>query len=149
MPSLGERVAGQSYIPRPSSYVVVRDADRHVAVVRTPKGVFLPGGGLERGETHETAAIREARGECGLEVTVSAEIGRSDEHVHAAAEASYFMKRSRFFRASVVGTLAESESDHQLEWLPQCEAEARLKPESHRWAVARDAEAITGRHVRD
>jgi len=45
--------------------------DHQVCLVRVSyhKGWFLPGGGVERGETYLAAAIREAREETGVEVT--------------------------------------------------------------------------------
>lgn len=58
-------------VPRPASRVIVLDERSRVLLFKavTPDGVeiwFTPGGGVEDGETHEAAALRELREETGL-----------------------------------------------------------------------------------
>ena len=43
-----------------------------MAVVRTPDGLFLPGGGCEPRESEQGTVIREVMEECGLGVRVGA-----------------------------------------------------------------------------
>jgi 8-oxo-dGTP diphosphatase len=64
----GRRVAEATYVRRPSVYAVITNGAGQVAVVRTAQGVFLPGGGIERGETPEQAVLREALEECRLDI---------------------------------------------------------------------------------
>ncbi len=57
--------------PRPAARVIVLDQRSRVLLFKavTPDGVeiwFTPGGGVEQGETHEAAALRELREETGL-----------------------------------------------------------------------------------
>jgi 8-oxo-dGTP diphosphatase len=135
IPAFGRRVPDQEYVPRPSAYVVVRDPQGRFAVVKTPIGVFLPGGGLRPDETPEEAAARESAEECGLRVETSTLIGVADQYVYSAPEETFFAKRSTFVRASVTGSVASSEADHTLCWLSAQDAERSLSHESHRWAV--------------
>ena len=139
VPVFGQRLPDQDYQQRPSAYVVVRDSQRRVAVVRAPRGVFLPGGGITPGESPEDAAAREAREECGLHVDVLSSIGVAEEYLYSEQEAKYFVKRSRFFRGSLKGSVPSSEPDHELAWVPQDQAERLLTHGSHRWALVRDA----------
>ena len=48
----GEKQAGASYRTRPGAYLIAVSGAQ-IASIRTPKGFFLPGGGVEPGETHE------------------------------------------------------------------------------------------------
>ena len=118
---------------------MIRDARGRIAVVRTPNGVFLPGGGLEPGEAARDAAEREAREECGFVVCVADEIGVADQYVFAPVERQRFAKRSRFFRAQRIGSAPSSEPDHRVEWMAQEAAEAAMAHASHAWALALDA----------
>ena len=133
--AFGERLPDQNYVSRPSAYVLVRDLRHRVATVQTPRGVFLPGGGINPGESAKEAAAREAREECGFEIRLDGEIGVADEYLYAEMESTFFLKRSSFFRASLTASGLPSESDHELVWLPQGEAESALTPDSHRWAL--------------
>ena len=40
---------GKNYVLRPGSYGVIRNSAGLIAVVLTPQGAFLPGGGQETG----------------------------------------------------------------------------------------------------
>lgn len=68
--------------PLPSCHALVRDGDR-VLLVQRGRPPFegywaLPGGGIELGETVESAAVREVLEETGLEVAVSRHLGYAD-----------------------------------------------------------------------
>ncbi len=139
IPAFGERLPNQDYVCRPSAYVLVRDLRNRVATVRTLSGIFLPGGGINPGESAKEAAAREAREECGFEIRLDGEIGVADEYLYAEMESTFFLKRSSFFRASLTASGLGSESDHELVWLPQGEAESAMKYGSHRWALIRDS----------
>jgi protein-S-isoprenylcysteine O-methyltransferase Ste14/ADP-ribose pyrophosphatase YjhB (NUDIX family) len=141
IPEFGTRVPGRDYVSRPSAYVIVRDRDGRIAVVRTPVGVFLPGGGQHPLETPEETVVREAREECGLRIEVAGRIGVADQYAHSAPEATSFAKRSTFLRGTPIGSLPGSEPGHELHWLPESEADRLLSHESHRWAIAEDRRA--------
>lgn len=144
LPEFGLDPRAAEYILRPGGYVVVFNAAGEIAVVSTPAGLFLPGGGQDVSETPEAAAIREAREECGWEIRLGKRIGVADELVFAAAEQQHFRKRCVFFLAEITAEAAAAELDHELLWLLPEETEGRLRHASQRWAVA-EACRLAGR----
>jgi 8-oxo-dGTP diphosphatase len=136
-PIFGTRHPGIDYRRRPSAYVVLRNAAGEVAVIRTPRGAFLPGGGIDAGESPEDAVRREAREEAGLALGALTPLGTANEFIRAVDEDGWFEKVCTFFTASVVDRGAATEPDHELLWLGDDEACALLGHESHRWAIAR------------
>ena len=68
VPVFGEKRPGQIYIDRPSTYAIIADEHGRLAVVGTERGrCFLPGGGIDPGESDEQALRRELREELGVE----------------------------------------------------------------------------------
>lgn len=122
--------ARSARIPRPSVYGVVRDEAGRVAIVEAPDGVFLPGGGIEAGESPEQALIREAVEECGWAVAVGAHLGQAIQYT------AEYEKQCWFFALTIRQAVgAPSEPGHRPLWLLPGEAALALSHESHRWAV--------------
>lgn len=134
-PVFGSKVHGCSYIYRPSAYALVFRSAGELAVVHTPSGCFLPGGGIEEHETPEQAVEREAMEECGFQLRVGKLVGRATEIVYSARENACFEKPSSFFAAQLVSLSPESESGNEVRWLDRERAVASLAHESHRWAI--------------
>lgn len=133
----GKKISGKDYILRPGVHGLIRRADDLVAVVFTPDGYFLLGGGLQRGESLRGALQREAREECGCTLRIGRRIGVADEFVFAEKERTHFQKRFTFLAASIVTQDASvaTETDHLLRWMSIDEAIRSLAHESHQWAV--------------
>ncbi len=136
-PVFGERIQGIPFIKRPSAYALVRNSQGELATARTKRGWFLPGGGIDAGETAETAVARETVEECGLIIQPTRLIGRAMEIVHVPKRRACVGKDSFFFEADLLGQTAGTEKDHELEWLDIRRAIEQLTDRSHRWAAAR------------
>lgn len=136
IPEFGTREPGQEYALRPGVYAVI-SGRQGLALVRTPGGLFLPGGGVEQGESLEQALTREVLEECGLHVNVSALIGTADElcRIHGKP----VRKRCTFFWTPLASDKAipPTESDHELVWMKGSEALEQLTHESQKWALRR------------
>jgi 8-oxo-dGTP diphosphatase len=135
LPIFGNRVEGRTYVRRPSAYALIQNDDDELAVVRTPQGYFLPGGGMDPGETPEQTVEREAREECGFIVRPRAVVGRAVQFVYSFEEEEYFEKICEFVEAELIGATDKSEDDHELHWLSIAQALDSLSHESHRWAL--------------
>lgn len=139
VPEFGRHDTGTDYLLRPGGYaVIVRGVE--IAVVETPSGLFLPGGGCEAGEDAAAAAVREAFEECGLRIALGAALGVADELVYSRSEARHWRKRCSFFLARATAQEGGCEADHILRWLRRDTAMVQLRDGSQRWAVARAAE---------
>jgi 8-oxo-dGTP pyrophosphatase MutT (NUDIX family) len=136
MPSFGTIEPGIEYAPRPGGYAVVVK-DGLVAIVKTPRGYFLPGGGADPGEALCNAAIRETKEETGFVINITDEIGTADEFVHSPKYNAYFQKVCTFFAAEVVSRVDEHEPDHKIIWTTPEQAIDLLIHGSQKWAVAK------------
>jgi 8-oxo-dGTP diphosphatase len=138
-PVFGTRIEGYPYIVRPSAYALVRNADGDLALIQTPRGYYLPGGGVEAGETPDEAIEREAKEEGGLILKPRASLGKAIEIVYSAEESACFEKQCVFMEAELIGRVLASEPDHQLVWVVLEDAARMLSNQSHRWALQRYA----------
>ena len=134
IPVFGKPLPGVTYKHRPSAYAVVMSEGR-IAVARTPLACYLPGGGIDSGETPEETIRREGAEECGFVLKPQRLLGRAIEICYAEDEQQYFEKHSTFFAAEVVGSTTKTEADHELLWLIPGDALQALSHGSHRWAV--------------
>ncbi len=137
MTTFGERASGYSWVPRPSAYAIVSDEGDRIALVSTPRGTFLPGGGIDPGEWAEITAVRETREECALDIRTTWFVGRALDLVVDEEEGQGFEKVSTFVAADIVGRAAvEPQMDHVTIWAASVEdAARRLTRQGHIWAV--------------
>jgi 8-oxo-dGTP diphosphatase len=130
----GTLVPEANYVLRPGGYLVITNSQSQIAVVSTPQGFFLPGGGQESGES-PTSRCKEALEECGLRVYIKGELGAADELVFSAQEGKYYRKRCVFFIAELIGHKERRETDHDLVWMSSEDAICQLHHQSQTWAV--------------
>jgi 8-oxo-dGTP diphosphatase len=140
-PQFGAPLAGRTYRDRPAAFGVLEE-DGRIALVTVEKPgaaawLDLPGGAIEPGEDPAAAMVREFGEETGLRVEAAQPLGRADQYfVNTDGEACN--NRQTLFVARLVGDAPELkiEADHTLTWLAPLEAIARLRHDSHAWAVA-------------
>lgn len=137
VPVFGHLPVGALAVVRPSAYGLVADDAGRLAVVRTPQGLFLPGGGIEPGETPQDTVVREVREECGLDVRLGSWSLRAVDFVYSTTEQTHFEKHSTFVDISAhTSSAAAGEADHELVWFAPPQAIAQLSHPSHQWAAA-------------
>ncbi|HEY3798813.1 MAG TPA: NUDIX domain-containing protein [Caulobacteraceae bacterium] len=140
-PQFGEADRGRPYADRPAAFGVL-ERDGRIAVVTVVKPGYagwidLPGGAIDPGEDAAQALVREFGEETGLRVRPGEPLGHADQYfINTDGEA--FNNRQTLFQALWVGEAPELkiEADHTLTWVTPAEAIARLRHDSHGWAVA-------------
>jgi len=135
-PTFGSRDDGAVYTVRPSAYGLAADERGSLALVRTPQGLFLPGGGIERGETPARAVERELLEECGMIVRAGRWSVSAVQFKYSETEHEHFEKRSTFMDVLVERVASSGgEADHELVWMAPESASSTLTDGSHGWAV--------------
>jgi 8-oxo-dGTP diphosphatase len=138
----GNKLSGIDYIDRPGVYAVVENNHQQFAVIETSNGYFLPGGGIDAGETEIDALKRELVEEIGYQISVIAEIGASVEYIVFSKDEKYYQIRSKFYKVQLDSKIEEGiERDHRLVWLSQENALKLLTRQSQVWAVQKMAKA--------
>jgi 8-oxo-dGTP diphosphatase len=144
VPVFGQCRPGEVYVERPGAYALIADEAGRLAVVRNEHGRhFLPGGGIEPGESLELALRREVVEECGRQVDELQLLCAADEYVEDREDARCYLKRGTFFVATLhVAPVAASEPGTELLWLSPAEAARRLAHPSQSWVVRQYAQVL-------
>ena len=132
VPTFGAPLEGREHRPRAAVYAVIRDEAGRIAAVKTSRGLILPGGGLERGETLLECLKRELREECARPFAIDRQLGFALEFFENADGA--FEGRHVFFEARFLGE-RNGPSEYEVEWLDPATAAEQLHYRSHAWAL--------------
>lgn len=136
IPEFGTKQDGVDYIDRPGVYAVIENNDRQIAVIKTSNRYFLPGGGIDIGESDIEALRREVVEETGYQVSILREIGEAVEYIDVEREGKHYKIRSRFYRVQLRSKVRNGiEKDHRLVWLLLEDVMKLLKRQGQVWII--------------
>jgi 8-oxo-dGTP diphosphatase len=147
MITFGEKIEGIEYTSRPAVYgLFFHPENGKVAVIQTGDGkYFLPGGGIEAGETHEECMKREALEEMGTEIELGPFLGQARRYFYSANEYKYYLSEGYFYLCEMIRQISlPLEEDHTLIWLDPLDAETGLFHEHQGWAVKEAWKKVQG-----
>ncbi len=126
---------GNTYRRRHAAYGVLIDAGGRVGVISLANGYYwLPGGGVDAGETPEAALVREAREELARGVRIVAHLGHATEYFYSRDDDCHFQTEADLYRMELTEELG-NQAEYCLEWRPVGEVLASLFLQCHRLAV--------------
>lgn len=122
------------YTDRQGAYLIpVKDGK--VGVVRTGKGYFLLGGGLNEGEDDEAGLRRECMEETGYRVSVGRKIGSAETYCKVPG-IGYFHPVQTYYMGELLEQIQERvEKDHVLVWIEFGELRGNMHLEMQNWAI--------------
>lgn len=135
-PVFGQPKQGVTYTDRPGAYALMYNGAGELALVETSTGLFLPGGGLEPGETHEQALNRELMEEIGHRVIQMRAYAEAHQFHWSEFYQQHFKKIGSFFLVETKPPPQETlQAGHGLLWKDPKIAAKTLSQEFQRWAV--------------
>lgn len=123
-----------SYVTRKGAYLIAIRENR-IAVVKTSKGRFLLGGGIDPGETDEEAILRECREETGYSAIVRQFVCSAEAYTEHPVLGHFHPVQNYYIGELTVPEQAPIEQDHTLEWVPYEKLRGRFYAPMQNWAL--------------
>ena len=122
------------YSERRAAYVVIT---RHgeVAVVKSGRRHFLPGGGSLPCEAPEETVVREVHEELARRVRLLRSLGEATQYFYSPEDDRHYKMLAVFFAGEFTNDGCDGTGEHQLDWLPITETEQACFHECHAWGV--------------
>lgn len=134
-PVFGEKLSGVEYGEKNGVYGILINNYGKVAIIKIATKYFLPGGGIEKGETHEECLKREFVEETGYEIEIVSYIGTASLY-HTTKTGQYKRGIGYFYIVNLKADIGNKiEEDHELLWIEPDECVKRLFLEHQAWAV--------------
>lgn len=142
----GEKIEGINYVIREGVYGVVINEQGKIAVVKNQYGFFLPGGGIEKGETHEECLRREFIEETGYSIVIKNYIGKASKYYFAKPFDHFRHPIGWFYVVSLEKMVTNKiEEGHELLWVEPLKCSNLLFDHQY-WAVQ---EAVSAQLKKD
>ena len=124
----------EKYYDREGAYVIPIK-DNKVCIVKTPKGCFLIGGGMDEGESETDCIARECLEETGCNIVIKEKIASSETYCRHS-KLKYFHPIQHYYIGELSAKIKEPlESDHKLEWIDIEETKGKMFAPIQEWAI--------------
>ena len=122
------------YKDREGAYLIPVKNNK-IGVVKTSKGYFFLGGGLEKGETHIECIERECMEEAGYCVSVKEKICSAETYLKHP-EIGYFHPIQTYYAGELTAKiLVRTEKDHSFLWIEYEKLKGNMYLEMQNWAL--------------
>jgi len=135
--SINQPERRKQYVSRIGAYAIIKSADGLIAIVKTVKGYFLPGGGVEGNESLEACLKRECLEEIGAQISVLDNFACGNYYFYSTTLNTDMESIGNFFICKIDKFLeTKTDPDHELIWLPTEKAAQVLYLENQKKAVS-------------
>ena len=122
------------YLNREGAYLIPC-RNGHIGVVKTPKGYFFLGGGVEREESHAACLTRECLEEAGCVPHITKKLCSAEAYTKHPT-LGYFHPIQTYYIGSLGGAEATpTENNHVLCWVPYEALRGQMFVEMQNWAL--------------
>lgn len=123
-----------NYIDRAGAYLIPFKEGK-VGVVKTAKGYFLLGGGLDGEESHEECIRRECLEEIGYTVSVGNKICSAEMYCEHPTIGYFHPKQTYYVGELMKQVNVAVEDDHEFVWVDYDEVADNMYLEMQSWAL--------------
>ncbi|HIY00661.1 MAG TPA: NUDIX domain-containing protein [Candidatus Blautia faecipullorum] len=129
----GRREKGK-YYNREGAYLIAFSGNR-TAVVRTPRGYFLLGGGIQGNESDVECIKRECLEECGYTCTPCAMIAGAETYCIHETKGLYHPIQRYYYGTLDSKVQCPVEKDHEFLWVEYEDIRGKMFSEMQNWAL--------------
>lgn len=127
------------YYTRKGAYLIAVN-DGKIAVVKTEKGLFLPGGGTEENETDEETIKRECLEEIGYNCEIEKLICTAEAYQKHPSIGPFHPVQKYYIGKLTDCVEIKTQEDHHLIWYDYEQLKGKLFATMQNWAVDRSIE---------
>lgn len=122
------------YTDREGAYFIPVNGDK-VGVIRTPKGYFFLGGGIENGESHIACIERECVEEAGYTVTLKEKVCTAETYCFHNEIGHFHPLQTYYVGEMLSKTSSPTEKDHVFLWLEYRDIKGKMYWEMQNWVL--------------